>query len=336
MIDLATSYLGLQLTGPVIASAGPLTGRVDDLLSLEAAGASAAVLPSLFEEEVQAEERYLHEALAQGVPSSAERLNDSAHSATSGTGPQRHVRLVEEAKRRLTIPVIASINAAHVGSWDRYAALMADAGADAVELNIYAMATDPMRSAADIEADYLDIIRRARAAIDVPLAVKLSPYFTSLPHLAAAAVQAGADGLVLFNRYYQPRLHLSTLTAEPVMQMSVPSDLRLPLRWLAVLRPQLPGTSLAVSSGVDSVKDLITALLIGADVTCMTSAVLRRGPEHVKVVLDGLAACLEENDYTSVAELRGFAVAAGDGDPGARDRSDYVQALSRFQPMVRV
>jgi dihydroorotate dehydrogenase (fumarate) len=338
MIDLTTSYLGLRLTGPVIASAGPLTGRVEDLLQLEAAGASAAVLPSLFEEEVLAEELALHGALAKEVPSAAERLYRFSYNDFYSAGPERHVRLVEEAKRRLSIPVIASINAAHAGSWDRYAALMADAGADAIELNIYSMATDPTRSAADVEADYLDIISRARAAVEVPLTVKLSPYFSSLPYLAAAAVAAGADGLVLFNRYYQPRLDLRTLTGIPTMQMSLPNDLRLPLRWLAVLRPQLPDTSMGISSGVDSVRDLVTALLVGADVVCMTSAVLRRGPEHVQVVLDGLVAALEENEYESVAQLRGFATSiatAEGGDPGTRDRADYVEALSRFQPIVR-
>jgi dihydroorotate dehydrogenase (fumarate) len=340
MIDLATSYLGLQLTGPVIASAGPLTGRLDDLLQLEAAGASAAVLPSLFEEEVLAEELSLRQALAKGVPASVDRLSPFPYTDFYTLGPERHVRLVEEAKRRLSIPVIASVNAAHSGSWERYAGMMADAGADAVELNIYAMATDPTKSAADVEADYLEIIGRARAVVDVPLTVKLSPYFSSLPHLAAAVVQAGADGLVLFNRYYQPRLDLRTLTVKPTMQMSMPNDLRLPLRWLTILRPQLPGTSMAVSSGVDSVKDLVTALLVGADVACMTSAVLRHGPEHVRVVLDGLTACLEENEYASVAELRSAgtaaAGAAGADDPASRDRADYVEALSRFRPLTRL
>jgi dihydroorotate dehydrogenase (fumarate) len=335
MIDLTTSYLGLRLTGPVIASAGPLTGRVEDLLQLEAAGASAAVLPSLFEEEVLAEELSLQQAQARGVPSSGQRVGRLPYADLYTPGPERHVRLVEEAKQRLSIPVIASVNAAHAGSWERYAALMADAGADAIELNIYTMATDPMRSAADVEADYLDIISRTRAAVQVPLTVKMSPYFSSLPHLAAQAVQAGADGLVLFNRYYQPRLNLATMAATPTMQMSISNDLRLPLRWLAILRPQLPGTSLAVSSGVDSVRDLVTALLIGADVACMTSAVLRQGPEHVKDVLDGLAACLVENDYESLAELQGVAIAAVDDDPASRDRADYVAALSRFQPTAQ-
>jgi dihydroorotate dehydrogenase (fumarate) len=315
-----------------------MTGRMDDLLRLQEAGASAAVLPSLFEEEAIAEERSLHEALTKAVPSSAERLNSVHHPGFPGLGPERHVRLVEEAKRRLSIPVIASVNAARAGAWERYAALMVEAGADAIELNIYAMATDPGRAAADVEAEYLEVIQRTRAVVEVPLSVKLSPYFSSLPHLASAAVQAGADGLVLFNRYYPPRLNLRTLAAEPAIHMSMPNDLRLPLRWLPVLRPQLPGTSLAVSSGVDSLRDLLTVLLVGADVACMTSAVLRHGPEHVRVVLDGLTACLDENEYESVTQLRGLAGGDSDNDTdrGSRDRADYVEALSRFQPIVPV
>ena len=278
MIDLSCTYLGLPLTGPVIASAGPLTGTVDSLLRLQAAGASAAVVPSLFEEELIDEELSMHEALEHGTNSFAESLDYFPHTDFQDLGPDRHVRLVEAAKRALSIPVIASVNAAHPGSWKRYATLMADAGADAIELNVYAMATDPARPAADVEASYLDIVGEVRAAVGVPLAVKLSPYFSSLPHLAAAVVGAGADGLVLFNRFYQPDLDLDTLAVRPAVELSTPAELRLPLRWLAILRPQLRDTSLAASTGVHSAADVLKALLVGADVACMTSAVLRHGP----------------------------------------------------------
>lgn len=335
MTDLTSTYLGLALSGPVIASAGPLTGRVETLLQLEAAGASAAVLPSLFEEEIVAEELSLHEALEQGTNSFAESLDYFPYTDFYDVGPQRHVRLVEEAKRRLSIPVIASVNAAHPGSWKSYASMMADAGADAIELNVYAMATDPTRTATQVEASYLDLVRDVRSAVSVPLAVKLSPYFSSLPHFAAAVVQAGADGLVLFNRFYQPDLDLHTLQVRPAVELSVPAELRLPLRWLAILRPQLPSTSLAATSGVHSAQDVVKALLVGADVACMTSAVLRHGPEHVRTVLDGLHAWLQDNDYESVGQLRGSVSSAGAQDPAAFERANYVKVLSSYEPAPR-
>ncbi len=335
MTDLTSTYLGLSLSGPVIASAGPLTGRVETLLQLEAAGASAAVLPSLFEEELVAEELSLHEALEQGTNSFAESLDYFPHTDFYDVGPQRHVRLVEEAKQRLSIPVIASVNAARPGSWESYATMMADAGADAIELNVYAMATDPARTAADVEASYLELVRDVRDAVSVPLAVKLSPFFSSLPHFAAAVVEAGADGLVLFNRFYQPDLDLGTLEVRPTVELSVPAELRLPLRWLAILRPQLPRTSLAATSGVHSAQDVAKALLVGADVACMTSAVLRHGPEHVRTVLDELRVWVQDNEYESIAQLRGSVSSAGAEDPAAFERANYVKVLSSYQPAPR-
>lgn len=332
MTDLTSTYLGLTLSGPVIASASPLTGRVDSLLQLEAAGASAAVLPSLFEEEIVADDLSLHEALEQGTNSFAESLDYFPYTDFYDAGPQRHVRLVEESKRQLSIPVIASVNAAHPGSWKSYATMMADAGADAIELNVYAMATDPRLSAAEVESSYLDLVRDVRAAVSVPLAVKLSPYFSSLPHFAAAVVDAGADGLVLFNRFYQPDLDLGSLQVRPTVDLSVPAELRLPLRWLAILRPQLPTTSLAATSGVHSAQDVAKALLVGADVACMTSAVLRHGPGHVSGVLDGLRAWLRDNEYESVDQLRGSVSSAGAEDPAAFERANYVKVLSSYQP----
>jgi dihydroorotate dehydrogenase (fumarate) len=332
MTDLTTGYLGLQLTGPVIASAGPHTGRLSTLLQLQDAGAAAVVLPSLFEEEIVDEELSLHEALEQGSGSFAESLDYFPPTDFYDLGAQRHVRLVEEAKAALSIPVIASVNATGPGSWERYAVLMAEAGADAIELNIYALATDPDRSAEEVEEVYLDAVLAVRSAVSVPLAVKLSPYFSCLPHLSAAVVAAGADGLVLFNRFYQPDLNLRTLEVEPTVELSSPSDLRLPLRWIAILSPQLPGISLAATSGVHSAKDVIKALLVGADVACMTSALLRNGPGHVCTVLDGLTAWLAENDYESVAQLRGSVSSAGAKDPAAFERANYVKVLSSYSP----
>ncbi|NLT54986.1 MAG: dihydroorotate dehydrogenase-like protein [Actinomycetales bacterium] len=331
MSNLSTNYLGLTLSGPIIASAGPLTGRLDSLCELEDAGASAVVLPSLFEEEVVAEEMSLHAALEQGTDSFAEAQDFFPPSELGDVGPDRHLRLVEEAKRALSIPVIASVNATRPGSWSRYAALMADAGADAIELNIYAVEADPTRSAADVEARFQDVVGEVRAAVSVPLAVKLSPYLSSLAGFAAGVVAAGADGLVLFNRFYAPDIDLESLTVQPRVELSTSHELWLPLRWLAILRPQLPGTSLAATSGVHTVADVAKALLVGADVACTTSAVLRHGPDHVSTLLDGLTAWLEQNEYESVDQLRGSMSAAGVADPSAFERGNYIRALSSYQ-----
>ncbi len=336
MTALATSYLGLPVSSPVVASAGPLTGTVDSLVRLQDAGVGAVVLPSLFEEEIVAEELSLNAALDLGRESQAEAIDYFPQTDFYDLGPDRHVRLVEQAKQRLSVPVVASVNAARLGSWSQYARMMAEAGADAVELNLYALAADASRSAADVEAGYLDVIREVKSTIGVPLAVKLSPYFSSLSHFAAAAVQAGADGLVLFNRFYSPDLDLASLAVAPKLELSRPYELRLPLRWLAILRPQLPVTALAASSGVHSAADVAKALLVGADVACMTSALLREGPDHVATVLKDLRSWLADNDYTSVDQLRGSASSAGVPDPAAFERSNYVKVLSSYSPAPRL
>jgi dihydroorotate dehydrogenase (fumarate) len=332
--DLHTRYLGLELTGPLIASASPLTGRLDTLLRLEEAGVSAVVLPSLFEEEVVAEEMSLHESLEQGTGSFAESLDFFPELPMHELGTDRHLRLLEEAKQRLTVPVIASVNAVHPGSWQRYAEQMVDAGADAIELNLYALATDPDRTAANVEAAYLEVVAAVRAAVRVPLAVKLSPYLSSTAHFAARVVEAGADGLVLFNRFYQPDLDLVTFGVSRALELSTSADLRLPMRWIAVLRPQLPRTSLAATSGIHTATDVAKALLVGADVACTTSSVLRNGPGHVRTMLEGLTGWLTENLYDSVDQLRGSASAAGVPDPGAYERAQYVQLLTDYRPVV--
>ncbi|MDQ1295611.1 MAG: hypothetical protein QG608_3496 [Actinomycetota bacterium] len=330
--DLSTTYLGLRLGSPIIASAGPLTGRVESLLELEYAGVGAAVLPSLFEEEIEQEELSLHEALEQGANQFAEALDYFPSTDFGELGPERHVRLVQEAKQRLSIPVIASVNAARTGSWSRYATMMADAGADAIELNVYAVAANPKLTAAEVEENSLDVIREVREAVNVPLALKLSPYFSSLPHFAARAVHAGVDGLVLFNRFYAPDLDLHTLAVRPRVELSTSAELRLPLRWLGILRPQLPETDLAATSGIHSHQDVLKALLVGANVACTTSAVLEKGPGHVRTMLNGLRDWLTEREYTSVDQLRGSVSTASAEDPEAFERSNYVKVLSSFQP----
>jgi dihydroorotate dehydrogenase (fumarate) len=325
---LATSYLGLSLSGPVIASAGPLTGHVASLQALERAGAAAVVLPSLFEEEIIAEEVALERAFAAGEDFYPEFSGMLPEVELPDLGPERHVRLVAEAKAALTIPVIASVNAAHPGSWSRYASMMADAGADAIELNVYAVAADPSMTAADVESVYLDVIREVRASVAVPLTVKLSPFFSSFAHFAGEVVGAGADGLVLFNRFYAPDIDLDELRLTPTVELSSPGDQRLPLRWLGILRSQLgPDVSLACTSGVHSADGVLKALLVGANVACTTAAVLHHGPERITSWLTRVEHWMAEREYDGVDQLRGSMSAAATSDPSAYERSQYVKIV---------
>ena len=322
--DLTTRYLGLELAGPVVASAGPLTGTLDGLRALEDAGAAAVVLPSLFEEDVIEEELRLADLLDDGE-GFAEFASAPLSEAAEGyvMGPERHVRLVKRAKEALGIPVIASVNATGTGGWERYAALLVEAGADAIELNMYAVAADAQVPAAEVEAQKLDVVSAVRAAVGVPFAVKLSPFYTSVAHFAAAVVSRGADGLVLFNRCYAPDIDLGSLTVQPALTLSESDDLRLPLRWLGILRSQLPGTSLAATSGVHTGADVLKALLVGADVACTTSSVLRRGPGNVTRMLAEVREWLEANEYDSVRQLQGSMSAASVPDPAGFERAQY-------------
>lgn len=328
-VDLTTRYLGLELSGPIMASAGPLTGTLDGLRALQDAGASAVVLPSLFEEDVIEEELHLADVLDDGE-GFAEFASAPLSGAAAGyvLGTERHLRLVERAKSALRIPVIASVNAAHHGSWERYATQLVEAGADAIELNLYSVSADAHEPAGAVEATKLDIVSAVRSAVSVPLTVKLSPFFTSVASFATAVVGRGADGLVLFNRFYAPDIDLDTLTVQPRLSLSESDDLLLPLRWLAILRPQLPATSLAATSGVHTGADALKALLVGADVACTTSAVLRRGPGHITSMLDELRSWLEANEYESVTQLQGSMSAASVPDPAGFERAQYRAILT--------
>ncbi|MGC3995614.1 MAG: dihydroorotate dehydrogenase-like protein [Propionicimonas sp.] len=325
--QLATTYLGLPLSGPVIASACPLTGRLDALLELEAAGASAVVLPSLFEEEVLAEEGRLADLLGTGddfVEFSGAPLPDMDQ---PDLGAGRFVGLLRKAKQQLRIPVIASLNATRPGSWQRYAAELADAGADALELNLYTMSTDPGVSSSDLELAHLAAIEAVKIAVDIPLSVKLSPYYAAMSTFCAQAVDAGADGLVLFNRFYAPDIDLERLALLARADLSEPDDQRIVLRWLGILRGQLPETSLACTSGVHSGAEVLKALLVGADVACTASAILRRGPEAITLMLAEVEAWLTVHEYESIAQLRGSMSAASVPDTSAYERAQYAAVL---------
>lgn len=238
-------------------------------------------------------------------------------------GAGRHVRLVEAATQALRIPVIASVNATSPGEWERYATLLAQAGADAIELNLYAVAADPRVPAAEVEEAHLRAIAEVKAAIQVPLAVKVSPFYTSFAHFAARAVEAGADGLVVFNRFYGPDIDLQARTVTPTVSLSTSAALRLPLRWAGILRGHLPDTSLALTSGVHTAADVLKALLVGADVACTTAEVMAHGPGRVSELLTDLRSWMTEHEYDSVRQLRGSMSAASVPDPGAFERAQY-------------
>jgi dihydroorotate dehydrogenase (fumarate) len=327
-VDLRTRYLGLELRSPLVASASPLTRDVGTALKLVDAGAGALVMPSLFEEEIIHEELELNRSLEAGSDQFAEALSYFPTIEGFVGAGDRYLARLGELKARASVPVIASLNATTAGGWIRYARLMQDAGADALELNLYHLAVDPAKSAGDMDALDLELIAAVRAAVTIPLAVKLSPYYSALASFARRAVEQGADGLVLFNRFYQPDFDLDALEVVPRLELSRPSELRLPLRWTAILRPQLgPSVSLATTSGVHAGTDAVKAIMAGADVAMSTSALLQNGPEHLRTIETELVAWMDEHEYESVVEMRGSASQAAVEDPAAFERANYMRTL---------
>ncbi len=328
--DLSTTYLGLQLSNPLVASASPLTGHLDTLLELEAAGIGAIVLPSLFEEEIEHEAMTMHHDMEHGVGHHGEVF--SGYFPELGlykTGPERYLDLLIEAKDSLAVPVIASLNGTTSGGWIEYAKILEDAGADALELNIYAVAADAATSGGQVEAQYLQLVSAVRKAVELPLAIKVGPYFSSMANMAQRFMAAGADGLVLFNRFYQPDFDLDTLTTVPNLLLSTPAEMRLVLRWMAILSGQIDGC-LAASSGVHDADSVVKLLLAGADVTMMASALLQEGTAHVATVLRGVQEWFSQRDYDSVAQARGSLNQASSPDPSAFERTNYMKTLTSY------
>lgn len=329
MTDLGTRYLGLDLRSPLAASASPLTGTLDGLRRLEDAGAAAVVLPSLFEEQLTHEALEIDRILATGAESFPEALSYFPEMRDYNTGPDRYLELVARAKEALAIPVIPSLNGVTPGGWVHHATLLEEAGADAIELNVYLVATDPEVSGAEVERRYLEVVGSVRAAVRIPLAVKVGPFFSSIPAMAREMVAAGADGLVLFNRFYQPDLDLETLDVVPHLVLSGSDELRLPLRWIAILHGNV-GCSLAATTGVHTAEDALKVLLAGADVAMTTSALLRHGPDHLRRVQASMAEWLDDHEYDSVAQLRGSVSRRAAADPAAYERANYLRTLASY------
>ncbi len=326
MVDLGTDYLGLRLRSPLVASSSPLTADLDGLKRLEDAGAAAAVLPSLFEEEITRESLEVHHLLETGAETFGEATSYFPELDDYDTGPEPHLERVRQAHEQLSMPVIASLNGSSPGGWVEHARLLEEAGADALELNIYLVAADPDLDAASLERRYCDLVASVRAEVSVPLAVKVGPFFTAFAHTARELCQAGADGLVLFNRFYQPDLDLETLSVQPRLVLSRSDELRLPLRWIAILHRRIEA-SLAATTGVHEVDDVIKVLLAGADVAMMASALLEAGPELVTRLERELVDWMGEREYESVRQLRGSVSQRAVADPTAFERANYVKAL---------
>lgn len=329
MPDLSTTYLGLTLRSPLVASSSPLTGDLDGLRRLEDAGAAAVVLPSLFEEELTAESLEIDRMLESGAGVFGEALDYFPELQSYQTGPDRYLELVASARAALDVPVVASLNGVTPGGWLEYAGLIEQAGAQALEINPYLVAADPGVAAAEIERRDCELVARLRAAVSIPLSVKLSPFFTALAHTAGELRAAGADGLTLFNRFYQPDLDLETLAVEPRLELSSPAELLLPLRWIAILHGKVR-LSLAASTGVHSGADVAKVLLAGADVAMLASALLREGPDHLRRVEADLVEWLVRQETESVAIVRGSVSQGSVPDPAAFERANYLKTLRSY------
>jgi dihydroorotate dehydrogenase (fumarate) len=328
-MDLTTSYLGLKLKNPIVPSASPLSHSLDGMKRLEDAGASAIVMYSLFEEQIAHDSAELSHYLSYGTESFAESLTYFPEVGEYNLGPGEYVELVRKAKESLSIPVIGSLNGITAGGWTDYARKIQQAGADAIELNVYYISTDPNIPAQDVEDRYAEVLHAVKRAVTIPVAMKLSPFFSSLGNMARRLDNAGVDGLVLFNRFYQPDIDLANLEVTPNVILSSPQALRLPLRWVAILHGRVKA-SLAATSGIHNAEDVVKMLMAGADVTMMCSALLKNGPEHLTKVLADVQQWMLEHEYLSVSQMKGSMSQKSVADPAAFERANYMKALQRY------
>jgi dihydroorotate dehydrogenase (fumarate) len=331
-MDLSTTYLGLKLRSPLVPSAAaPLTEEIDNLKRMEDAGAAAVVLHSLFEEQLRIERLNLAHAMTEGTESFAEALTYFPEPESFKVGPEMYLAHIQKAKAAVNIPIIASLNGSSVGGWTDYAKQMQGAGADAIELNIYYIPADPNLSSAQVEQTYIDILKAVKSAVTIPVSVKLSPFFSNLANFAKRLDEAGADGLVLFNRFYQPDIHLETLDVEPNILLSTPMAMRLPLRWVAILAGRIKA-DLAATSGIHRATDVIKMLMVGASVTQLCSVLLRHGVSRLTAIEREMAEWMEQHEYESVKQLQGSLSQINCPNPGAYERAQYMKAISSYQP----
>ena len=330
-MDLSSTYMGLKLKHPIVASASPLSHTLDGIRALEEGGAAAIVLHSLFEEQIEGESHMLDHYLSYGTETFAEALDYFPDLDNYNVGPEQYLNLIRNAKAEVGVPIIASLNGVSTGGWIEYARRMEEAGADAIELNIYYISTDPTMTSAEVEELYLNIVREVRATVKIPVAVKVGPFFSSFANMAVRLVEAGADALVIFNRFYQPDIDLEALEVVPNLRLSRSDEMRLPLRWTAILHGRLDA-DIAITRGVHTHEDVLKGLMAGAAITCMTSELLRNGPGRINEIVGGLRQWMDEHEYVSVEQMRGSMSQRNVAQPDAFMRANYMKVLQSWQP----
>jgi dihydroorotate dehydrogenase (fumarate) len=328
-MDITTKYLGLKLRSPLVVSASPLSEDVDNIRRMEDAGAAAVVLYSLFEEQLRHDRLELNQHLEHGTESFAEALSYFPEPEEFRLGPEEYLKHIAAAKKATRIPIIASLNGSSVGGWTEYAKQIQQAGADAIELNIYYIPTDPDLPGEAVEDTYLNILRAVKSEVSIPVAVKLSPFFSNFANMAKRFDEAGANGLVLFNRFYQPDIELESLEVKPNILLSTPMAMRLPLRWIALLHGKIKA-SLAATSGIHRASDALKMLMVGADVAMLCSTVIRHGIPQIGMIERDMVDWLEEHDYESVSQLKGSLSQRNCPEPAAFERAQYMKALTGF------
>lgn len=333
MVDLATTYLGLKLRTPLVPSASPLSQEIDSIRRMEDMGASAVVLYSLFEEQLRQETLELDHHLNAGTDSFAESLSFFPQAGEFRLGPEGYLNHIRHAKEAVNIPIIASLNGATVGGWADYAKQIEQAGADALECNIYSIPTEMDVPGMEVEQTYIEIVRAVKSAVKIPVTVKISPFFSSMANMARQLDQAGANGLVLFNRFYQPDIDIDELEIRPNVLLSTPQALRLPLTWIGILYGRIKA-SLAATSGVHGPEDVVKLLMVGADITMLCSTLLRNGISHLRYIEQGLVDWMKKHEYESVAQMKGSMSQLRCADPSAFERAQYMKAVKSVQHVL--
>ena len=328
-MDLTTTYLGLKLRSPLVVSASPMSEDVDNIKRMADAGAAAVVLYSLFEEQLRQDRLELHRSLEHGTNSFAEALTYFPEPSEFKLGPEEYLKHIAAAKRATKIPIIASLNGSSDGGWTSFAKQIQQAGADALELNIYYIPTSLELTGTEVEMTYLDILKAVKENVTIPVAVKLSPFFSNFANMAKRLDQAGADGLVLFNRFYQPDIELESLEVKPNILLSTPMAMRLPLRWIALLHGRI-NASLAATSGIHRASDALKMLMAGADVTMLCSTLLRHGIPQIAAIERDMVDWMEEREYESVKQLKGSLSQKNCAEPAAFERAQYMKALTGY------
>lgn len=331
-MNLTTNYLGMLLKNPIVASSSPLSHNVDSIRRLEDAGAAAVVMYSLFEEQIGFDSYYIDHHLTQGTDSYAEAISYFPDMQSYNVGPDEYLNLIRRAKEAVKIPIIGSLNGASVGGWTDYATLIEEAGADALELNVYYLPTNTTITGDEVEALYLDILSAVREVVTIPVAVKLSPFFSSIANMASRLSGQGADGLVLFNRFYQPDFDLENFEVATRLVLSNSNELRLPLRWVAILYGRV-NADLAITSGVHTSQDVIKGLMAGAKVTMMASELLQNGIRRIGQVLNELVTWLNDREYESVTQMIGAMSQKHCAEPAAFERANYMKMLQSYRPL---